>query len=86
MDDLHYNDVPPDQVDQALLTILPIGDGHLFFNGIVQRYRESIDWQVSKHTGGALVHDGLKRLGKRGLVLMGNHPNSPLFYKKLPCT
>lgn len=85
MELLHYNDVPPAQVDQALLTILPI-EGHLFFNGIVQQYREGIDWQVSKHTGGALVHESLKRLKKLGLVFVDSHPNSPLFYKKLPCT
>jgi len=86
MELLHYNDVPPAEVDESVLAILPSGDYHLFFDSIVQRYRESIDWQVSKHTGEALVWESIKRLEKRKLVVMGNHPNSPLFWKKLPCT
>lgn len=73
----------PDAVDQWLLGHLPGPDGHMFFDGIVSRFREEHGWLIEKQDAEFLIHDSLVRLGKQKLIVVGCRPSSPLFWHKV---
>jgi hypothetical protein len=78
-------EITQEQVDAAIMQFLPdaVEGGHMFFNGIVLRFREHRDWDTDTHQANSLVHDSLKRLAKAGRVIVRTHPRSPLFYARI---
>jgi len=68
----------------ALMRIIPhIDAGHMFFKGIVSRFRENQDWQVDLDDANSIVHKHLNLLEKTGRIVVRTHPNSPLFYSRI---
>lgn len=68
--------------DSDILALVPKGDGHRTFNGIVSRFREEQNWEISRFEGESIVQESLTRLRKAGKIRIVNYRDFPLGYSQ----